>query len=160
MAKNDRFVKVIDLGYKRLVDNTERLEGVGLTVGIHEDASPYDGGLSVAQVYAVHEFGTRDKRIPARPTLGPTFDDNESEYVGLAAQIAIDVGDGAMPEMLVQRLALKMEADVKRAITELREPANKPATIAAKGSDNPLIDTSRMRNSVQGRVVDGEVSED
>ena len=148
--------KIVDLGFKRIIKNTKGLDDYGISTGIHEDAGTYDGGITVAGVYAVHEFGTQDGRVPARSTLGPTMDANMDSYEADAVAITKRVQDGSNPRQELQKLALRMETDVKKAITDLREPELKPATIARKGSDNPLIDTTRMRNSVQGRVVKGE----
>lgn len=153
--------KAVDLGYDRLIKKLKALDGHGVTVGIHEDAGDYEEGLTVAQVMAVHEFGTRDKRVPARPTLGPTFDANLEKYQRESIAASDRVAEaGISPSLALQRLALMIETDVKRAITDLRTPSLKPATIKAKGSDNPLIDTGRMRNSVEGRVTTTADQED
>ena len=37
---------------------------------------------------------------------------------------------------------------IQVSITTLRSPPNAPATVAAKGSSNPLEDTLTLRNSV------------
>jgi hypothetical protein len=42
----------------------------------------------------------------------------------------------------------KAKAAIQEAITELKEPPNAPSTIKRKHSDNPLIDSGNMRQSV------------
>ena len=44
-------------------------------------------------------------------------------------------------------------ADIlQQRIVDLKEPPNSPATIALKGSDNPLVDTGHMRQAVTWEV--------
>ena len=48
----------------------------------------------------------------------------------------------------LNQLGIDGQQDVRREITALRSPANSQATINAKGSSNPLIDSGHMRQSV------------
>jgi hypothetical protein len=45
--------------------------------------------------------------------------------------------------------------DIQHEITVLRHPPNAPATIRAKGSSKPLIDTGEMRQSVTYQIRGG-----
>ena len=49
-------------------------------------------------------------------------------------------------------LGEKVVADVQRKIVALKDPPNAPSTIAKKGSANPLIDTGRLRQSIDFEV--------
>lgn len=42
-------------------------------VGVHKEAVNEESGESQANIAEVHEFGTKDKRVPARPYLRPSF---------------------------------------------------------------------------------------
>jgi hypothetical protein len=46
------------------------------------------------------------------------------------------------------------EGHVKQEITDLRTPPNAESTIRAKGSDNPLIDTGALRQSIRYVIDD------
>ena len=56
-------------------------------------------------------------------------------------------------ERLLERVGLLTAARIQQEITDLRQPPNSPATIAAKGSSNPLIDTGKLRQSVSYEVI-------
>lgn len=51
-------------------------------VGVSRNAVRKDGS-SLANIAAVHEFGTRDGRVPARPFVAPTLKETEKEVVRL-----------------------------------------------------------------------------
>ena len=49
-------------------------------------------------------------------------------------------------------LGVQIASLIKRKITILRDPPNAPSTIAQKGSTNPLVDTGRLRASINHEV--------
>ena len=53
-----------------------------------------------------------------------------------------------------EQLGLLVQAAIQRRVVELRTPPNAPATIKAKKSSNPLIDTGLLLTSVTWRLVD------
>ena len=55
--------------------------------------------------------------------------------------------------VLCERLGAKMVADVQEKLTDINSPPNAPATIAKKGSSNPLIDTGGLRQRITYKVV-------
>lgn len=109
--------------------------------------------LTLAEVMTVHEFGSDDGRIPERPTFRPAFDKNRDKYTrelrkGLGRVID---GDSTIDQEL-GRLGARMAGDIVQEITTITEPPLSPVTIAKKGSDKPLIDTGRARQSVDFEV--------
>ena len=46
-------------------------------------------------------------------------------------------------------MGLKIETDIKDKINRLGSPPNAPSTVRRKGSDNPLVDTGTMRESLR-----------
>lgn len=99
-----------------------------------------------------NEFGTR--HIPERPFLRRAMSGNRSKYgLFLAARAKDIVEQRDTCERVINQLGLLAVGDIQHEITALRTPPNAPATIKAKGSSNPLIDTGEMRQSVTYRVI-------
>lgn len=125
-------------------------------------------GLTTAQLAAVHEFGTRDGRIPERPFLRGTFRRNREAYRGFLTVITRDgviAGKISLREALGQ-LGLKMQADIRNTIQQsIGLAPNAPSTYARKlaksyagaapGDPRPLIDTGRLLGAVTFEVVMG-----
>jgi hypothetical protein len=63
--------------------------------------------------------------------------------------------DGMPPLMAYGRIGMVAVGDVQRRIVQRIPPPNAPSTIAKKGSDVPLIDTGRLRQSVDYTVEFG-----
>ena len=171
-------VKDHDHGYAKIVASQRKLKGKALTVGYHGDAEPYETGqaepITVPQVAAVHEFGTKNGRVPPRPTMRPTVDTNKQQYLSIAKKLLRQAEMGEIDlDTALGRLGAKMAADIKKAIVDLQTPELAEGTIrkkkkragstlapgqAVQGDDvsfdtgNPLIDTGQMVNSVTWRV--------
>jgi hypothetical protein len=50
------------------------------------------------------------------------------------------------------KLGEEVRDDMVKEIVDLRDPANAPSTVEAKGSSNPLVDTLQMANNVKYKV--------
>jgi len=118
---------------------------------------------TLAEVAAMNEFGF--ERTPERSFMRSTFDEQEGNYVNVLAKglgLVVD-GKESVPTVL-GILGERMKDDVQEKITTLQTPPNAAQTIAAKGSDNPLIDSGRMRQAIGydvrktrkfGKAIDG-----
>lgn len=127
-----------------------------VTVGIHEDAGmAATGELTMATLGAIQEFGT--ETIPARPWLVPGVESATQEILDTIQE---GIEEGRDPAQTLNRVGLVAAGEVQMYITELRTPPNAPSTIAAKGSDNPLIDTGAMRASVTYQIQRGPMPEE
>lgn len=147
--------------YDKLVAQAKRLHGSYTKVGYPEDAkklgaasktgsghAPYPDMEEVAFVASIHEFGAPGAGIPARPFLRPAFDENRDKIQRVQERALKMVLDSRLT--VRQGLGLIGEAGValvKRQIRKVKEPPLQPATIARKGSSQPLIDTGQMLNS-------------
>lgn len=145
-----------DRGYRRILRNLRRLSGVdaAVFVGIRAGVAPAADGTSMALIAAVNEFGSSDGHVPERSFLRSTIDENRPAYMKLlerATGRAVDKGRGAMKREL-GLVGARVAADVQRKIVALKDPANAPSTIAAKGSSNPLVDLGRLRQSISFEV--------
>ena len=144
-------------GWSDFVAGFEGLNGYALTVGIHqEDDEVTETGATIVEYATYSEFGTED--IPARPFLQSTAQEQKDRWATLSGQLFGRVLDGKLlPRTALDALGTRAAADVKRKIVTLREPPNAPATIARKGSSNPLIDTNRMRAAIKHVVHRGSI---
>jgi phage gpG-like protein len=109
---------------------------------------------SILLIASVHEFGSMKVNIPERSFIRAGFDQNANK-IQQKAQLLLE-------QVLTFRLSPSNFFDVvgeyavgliQEYITDLQDPPNKPGTIKAKGSSNPLIDTGRLRQSITHRVV-------
>ena len=128
----------------------------------YEDA-PFDavdiGVLSdedeLLRVYAsANEFGTRNGHIPERSFIRSAVDNGDQLISQRAEQVWAQISDGRLPMNVglgmmgefIQRL-------ITQRITDLKTPENAQSTKDRKGSDNPLIDTGRMRQSIRWQLA-------
>lgn len=110
------------------------------------------GDATNAEIAAAHEFGT--DHIDRRPFLAPAMDKGAKDIADLQADLIGRVLDGTMtPDQALGILGELGVVLVKAEITRGPPPALKPATIKAKGSSRPLIDTAQMLNSVTYKIV-------
>lgn len=117
-------------------------------VGFFESAR-YPNGTPVAAVAAWNEFGT--KTIPERPFFRQAIAEMQDGIVNIL-KAGIDPKEGVVDQQLANRIGAYAQGQVQKSITKLDEPPNAPATVAAKGSSNPLIDKGTMRQSVTWKV--------
>lgn len=108
---------------------------------------PTGFGPTLAEVAARNEFG--DSQVPERSFLRSTFDQHEPDYWSVTSRGIGRVVDGKDSlDTVLKTVGLRIEDDVKGTITTLDTPPNHPDTIEQKGSDNPLIDSGRMRQAI------------
>jgi hypothetical protein len=127
-------------------------------VGIHEDAGKVEGEqMTEAELGALQHFGTDGSpKIPARPWLDVGV---ESGTVDVIDYVRDQIGQGANLDTVIEGVGILAAGATQQYITDLKTPPNAPYTIAKKGSDNPLIDTGRMRASVTSTVTDEKPTE-
>lgn len=122
-------------------------------VGIIDAGEHSSGDVTVAQVGIINEYGGPDNNPPERSFMRSTLHEQRRAIITMKKILLIKIQRG---EIIVEKaLALLGEfvADaIKQKIVDLKEPPNDPATIRAKGSSNPLIDTSQLKNSITYEV--------
>lgn len=122
-----------------------------VTVGIHEGSQqPESGELNMATLGAVQHFGSEDGRIPARPWLDTGVESGTQEIL---ETIRSGADKGLPLDAVLEQVGVVAAGAVQEYMTDLRTPPNAPVTIERKGSDNPLIDTGAMRQSVSYAVI-------
>lgn len=152
-------------GLARLFERAEALKGLRVSAGVQatEAGDPdADGVTTVLDKAIANEFGTltEDGRVhvPERSFLRAALDRRRKEWASTARRDAKAVLVGRLDvEVAANRIGNVMRGDVQQQITDTHEPPNAPATIAAKGSSHPLIDTGQLRQSIRYLAeLDGE----
>lgn len=119
------------------------------------------GGITLTDLAAVHEYGSPAAGVPQRSFIRSTFQraDVASQLEKLLGKLARNlIADKLEVDKALDQLGAwasnQIKLTIKNRLTTGPEPqANKPSTIAAKGSDLPLVDTGRLLNAVTWEKV-------
>lgn len=119
-------------------------------------------GLTLLQIAAIHEFGSPAANIPERSFIRLTLAAMDEELQEVLRKLARKVVmEGMEVETALAILGQWCVAQIRGTITGSNEAFAplwdplKPATIAAKGSDRPLVDTGRLLQAIQYEVRPG-----
>lgn len=160
-----------DLGWKSIVTELKLIDNSFTKVGFPENAAPGQPNRKVkgkqissnmseiATIAAFNEFGTTGGmstrsggivlNIPPRPFMSTSFDENVEDLNQIKGVFLGYVIDGTLSVRRALALIGEwMMTKTKKKILDIRFPANAPETIRRKKSDNPLIDTGQMINTV------------
>ncbi len=132
----------------------KHLHDVSLEVGILRGKYKSEGdepARYVAQVAAQNEYG--HGRIPSRPFMRNAMRKHKKDIRKGLRRVARAETAAKPANIQMMRLGMAAQNWVRREITDLRTPPNAPMTIARKRSSNPLIDSGRMRQEIQFRVL-------
>ena len=139
---------------KKQVGNTYRTR-----VGVlgSDAARNSDSGINNATLMLIQMFGSVSRNIPARdPLFQPLIRHRRELIRALGGGKSKDAFARRDFKKLFQLLGVAAEAIVQNAFETSGDgqwPPNKPATIRAKGSSKPLINTAQMRRAVSSDVV-------
>ncbi|EEA8775462.1 hypothetical protein G3832_001343 [Campylobacter jejuni] len=118
-----------------------------LEVGFFETAK-YENGEHVANVAKIQEYGTL--KIPARPFFRNAIAKNGAKWLTFMKN---QFTSNQNLDLSLNQAGELARGDIVMSIMRTNTPPNAEATIKAKGSSKPLIDTGFMRNSVTFKVV-------
>lgn len=141
-----------DLGYRKIMRQLSELGSKSVVAGVLADAGKEKDGTDLVDVAFWNEFGTR--YIPPRPFVRIAADksDNDIKQMQDALLTKIVAGQSTASQAL-NLIGVKIEGEIKKVIGDRGAlAANAPGTVRAKGSDAPLIDTGRLRQSVKYRI--------
>ena len=146
--------------YDKTLKDIESLENSYVLIGFQEgsqtkpqvkDKRKKEGGKSMATIAAENEFGTN--RIPARPFLSTSFDENRQRIINLIDSEYGKILDGeSTVRKSLNLLGVFGVGLVQQKIRAIHSPPNSPRTIAIKKSSKPLIDFGQMIQSVTYKV--------
>lgn len=115
-----------------------------------------DGDLTNAEIGVIQEFGSVSRNIPPRSFLRMPIE-RKTEY--LVQRMGVSRVRDAMNQgdifTVYKILGIAAEGVVKDAFSSRGYgtwKANASSTVAAKGSDAPLIDTGQLRRSISSDV--------
>lgn len=173
-------VKESDSGWARLrATATEVRRGAYAKVGILENALPPENDegeklpFTMASLAAIHEFGSKDGRIPERSFIRGGIDANEEEIRKVTLKVARGIYEGRFDvEKGLNIIGATGAAVIRRFVTKGDQvpPPNAPSTLARKVAKGKwrgrkpvdaaklvrtLIDTGRMIGSVTWGTVLG-----
>lgn len=121
-----------------------------IDAGAHKDEEGL-GEQTVAEIAFLNEFG--GPRNPERSFMRSTIKEKKKAVIALQKKLLVQIREGEMTiEKALGLIGKFMASAMSQKVVKLRDPPNSPATIAAKGSSNPLIDTSQMVNSITYEV--------
>lgn len=169
MLKSKMKVVVIDRGWTQLIRDCKDLKKSYTKVGFPAEGTPgpaiqrgsgrddYENISEIALIMFWNEYGTGN--IPSRPAIRQAYDANRKELIKIIDfEYKKIVNHKTTVKIALGRIGEWMTGKVRKSIKDLKDPPNAPATIAAKGSDNPLIDTGQAIQSVQHvEVINGNV---
>ena len=158
-------VKIDDRVWERLKRQLGR--GLNVRVGVLEDkgAEVVEGAdITMAELAAIHELGAPGAGIPQRSFIVSTFERQGEALRQVIAHVATEVlAERTTLARGVGIIGAWAVGEIKRTITNRlttgpEEQANKPSTIAKKGSTTPLVDTGRLLQAIgwQSEKVGGE----
>ncbi len=165
MAKNTKISKDLK-NLKSLAEGLKLKEKYKAKIGIIGDGAKVvhsDSMKTNTEIGMIHEFGTKSGgMIPERSFLRFPIEHKKKELIEKILiskdKIAsiLSSGDNDSIKGIYAKLGIMGEAIIQEAF-ETRGfgtwASNSAMTIANKGSDSPLIDTSQLRKSVTSTVI-------
>jgi phage gpG-like protein len=144
-----------DLGYESIVKEIKSFEKDYVKVGLLTDSGKADDGITdIVDIGIYNEFGT--SRIPERPFMAQTFDKNKGEISkNIEAGLTSIIEKKAKAVPILKKIGVWYVGQVQKMFTDGTYTGNKPSTIRIKKSDKPLIDTGRLRASINYTVEQG-----
>lgn len=135
-----------DEDFKRMEKEVASLKGRNVKVGIM-------GEGEVLEYAMYNEFGT--SRIPARPFMQQTFDNNKAEIDKFIDFLGDQILNGkGNADRALRLIGETYQLKVQQTIRDAKSWAvpNNPKTVEQKGSSSPLIDQGRMIGAVRYEI--------
>lgn len=144
MAANVK-VKTTAAG-KKFEKMLNELSQLQVRIGYQKGNATDDDGTDYCDIAAWNELGT--EHTPSRPFLRKSVDENEAKINAFLQSQKADLVKGVPAEQILKKIGIFQKDLIQEKITEGSYAPNAPSTIARKGSSKPLIDTGKMRQSV------------
>lgn len=159
LKKLNKFAKAFDKTYYvkiGILKSGIKTSSKGKNKKIGGGKNKREDGMSNILLGAIHEFGSYSKNIPMRSFLRVPLKNHRQDILKKIAKPALEIFVNGNPKDAYKLLALESEAVVQKAFENSGDgawPGLKPATIKAKGSSRPLIDTGQLRRSITSEVI-------
>lgn len=137
---------------EQFMKELRELAELEVRVGFQRDGKAEENGAELIDVAMWNEFGTEGRyggeHIPSRPFMRDSVD----KHIPAIEHALMSAGEGFLsgtPARQILRTIGLFQQDLMQ--TEIEQGdfiPNRPSTIQKKGSDKPLIDTGKMKNSI------------
>jgi len=155
MYGNDVIVLESGRGIDQIKKDMEKLMKMDVLIGIPEDKTiRKEGKVNNAELLYLHTNGSELQGIPKRPVIEPaiTAAGNKESIVEELKQVAKFNLNGKYSDSIrhLNKVGMLGQNISRLWFTDPRNgwPPNSAKTIAKKGSNRPLIDTSQLRKSI------------
>jgi hypothetical protein len=128
--------------FKKTLEELNRLK---VMIGLQQGQKNQDG-TDLVDIALFNELGTEN--IPSRPFLRNSVDNHSDEINSFLREKRNDLIHGASAKQVLNEIGLFQKNLIQSEIIDGSFEANAESTIKKKGSSRPLIDTGRMRQSV------------
>lgn len=135
---------------RRFQKMLQELDTLEVRVGFQHGKAAEEDGTDVCDVAAWNELGTVN--MPSRPFLRKSVDENESKIHSFLKSKKGDLVRGVSAGQILKEIGIFQKDLIQEKITNGSFTPNAASTIRKKGSDKPLIDTGRMRQSVNYEI--------
>lgn len=127
-----------------------------IVVGFEGDAK-YPNGKSVGEVARYMEYGT--PTIPPRPFMRLAVDANRGKWISEVRDAILDSPDAGSLQRRLSKVGGEIVEAIQDSIDAVTVPPLAKSTIRARaargnGSQKPLVDTGKMRDSVAFKIGD------
>ena len=132
-----------DLGWNEIIGKVEKSNGKTTRVGVVGPAARQrmPSGLTVAQVAAVHEFGSPEANVPERSFIRAAVDDNRDAIVDQVNEVCGAILEPGPDELRagLERIGATVQGFIQAKIREGLEPPLAESTVERnKGETRPL----------------------
>lgn len=128
--------------FEKMLEELGKLE---VRIGIQQGECSEDG-VDLVDIAMFNELGT--VHIPSRPFLRDSVDANVDQINAFLQSMEKEILKGGSAEKVLKKIGVFQKGLVQEEITKGNFVPNSEATRKRKGSDTPLIDTGRMKQSV------------
>jgi hypothetical protein len=142
---------------KKFEKMLKQLNGLQVRVGFQKGQASDDNGVDICDIAAWNELGT--EHTPARPFLRKSVDENTAEITSFIKSLKKELLSSGDAEQFLKKVGIFQKELIQKKITDGDFEPNAESTIKKKGSSKPLIDTGRMRQSVN-YVIKSKGSDD
>lgn len=156
-------IKDTDHGFIEFMKAIKGLDRTTVLVGVQQFSKAQKPDLFT--IAMVQEFGSPRQKIPERSFLRGTVTKYKGKYVKYlqrsierAMDAVLTGGAAACRSVLdhsLELLGAQAVGDIQQRISSRDFVPNAPSTIAQKGSSTPLVDSGRLRQSIDWRVERG-----
>ena len=128
--------------FQKMLKELDKLE---VRIGIQRGTENEDG-VDLADIAMFNELGTDS--IPSRPFLRDSVDAHANEINAFLKNIKKETVEGGSADEILKKIGVFQKGLIQTEIVNGDFAANAESTIRKKGSAKPLIDTGRLRQSI------------